>query len=280
VLAPADAYLPDCQTLLTGNIYRNPDLRITMTFDGMECPQEVAELTKRVMADRSVAKVLDKNKFIFRSKELRSHFVSRSLIQIRLAAKTGSTLLGNRFFQLLYSRIAPYVHQLLPNAPLTDGHIQKIQFSSKIVKASGLAFTPSDLEAFYAIRSSKDILEYSKGFRAALRESAKFDDCEDRFLELMLKAMDTEEIATKAASAFQTAGSVTTALGFIPVLGTAASCFGALSDAAGRASSLRADNASWFLLGPKMQEVAIRSHVAKAVRANIKIQRTVSKVTN
>jgi hypothetical protein len=244
-----------------------------MSFDETEWSQEVSELTQMVLADRSVSEVLDKNRFIFRSKKLRHHFVSRSLLQIRLAARTRSTLLGNRFFQLLYSRMAPYIHQLsFDEAPL-QSQPQKVLLSSKLIKASGLAFTPSDLESFYDIRSSKKIMDYSEDFRAALRESAKFEDCEEKFLEMMHQAMETEEIATKAASGFQTAGSVSTALGFIPVVGTAASCVGALTDAAGRASSARADKASWFLLGPKMHEVAIRSHLGKSVRANLKIQR-------
>jgi hypothetical protein len=247
-----------------------------MSYDETERVQEVSELTQRVLADRAVTELLDKNRFIFRSKKLRQHFVTRSLLQIRLAARTESTLLGNRFFQLLYSKLAPYIYQLSFDRPPLQSQPPKVLLSSKLIKASGLAFMPSDLEAFYEIRSSKKIMDYSEDFRAALRESAKFEDCEEKFLELMREAMETEEIATKAASAFQTAGSVSTVLGFFPVIGTAASCVGAWSDATGRASSSRADNASWFLLGPKMQEVAIRSQLGKSLRANNKIQRAES----
>jgi hypothetical protein len=60
-----------------------------------------------------------------------------------------------------------------------------------------------------------------------------------------------------ATTAFQTTGSVMNVVGLIPVVGTVASVANIATDVSARLAEAQAKKRRWYLLGPKMSEVAL-----------------------
>jgi hypothetical protein len=75
---------------------------------------------------------------------------------------------------------------------------------------------------------------------------------------LMREAMDDSTVAKQVAGGLQTSGSALNLIGFIPFVGNIASAMGVGTDAGSRVADKVADRKSWYLIGAKMQEIAIR----------------------
>jgi hypothetical protein len=258
LLGAADAHLPDLRSYLSGRRYHHPHLGITLDYDDNEWATDTQEIARRAAADPATKQLLGENALFADNAKLQHHFLCRTALQIRLAARSSGTLVGDDFFKRAYSVVAPWVPELVRDANLVANEPSKLSLREETVSLIGLDFAPSDLDAFAAIRSSKEIAKYTSSFREALAHAQNTGDLEGTLIEIMAHAMDTEEVAQRASSAFETAGSVMNVLGFIPVIGTLASAIGVGTDAAGRIAGARSESADWFLLGPKMREVALR----------------------
>lgn len=127
----------------------------------------------------------------------------------------------------------------------------------------GLDFPTDSIDSFFAIRQSKEISEYATEFRSALSSAMSTGDVTDFLVKLMKRAMHQDEIRAKAAGGFQTLGSMANVGGLIPVVGTIASGIGIGADVANRAFSQASGKKQWYLLGPKMKEVALKSMLSK-----------------
>jgi hypothetical protein len=258
LLGAADAQLPDFQRHMSGRQYHHPDLRVSLNWDDNEWAPETQAVARAAAAEPHMQQLLAAHMGLSGDQKLQHHFLCRAALQIRLAARTGGTLVGDEFFQRIYSAVAPWVIELLDDPPQRTASVSKLMISETTLKVVGLNFSPANLDAFAAIRGSEDVATYAASFRAALSEAHASGDLESRLLDLMAEAMDSGDVAMKAARAFQTAGSVVNVLGLIPVVGTVASAAGLVTDTAGRIATSRAGRADWFLLGAKLKEVAIR----------------------
>lgn len=258
ILGAADAHLPDSQAYLTGHIYEHPDLNISLDFNENEWADDNQEIAKHAATDPALVKLLIENESVVGDSSLWHHFLCRTVLQIRLAAKSGGTLIGDDFFKKIYSLVAPWVSELSKlNIVRASEPISKLDISTSLVDLIGLDFSPANLDAFAAIRASKEISRYATSFRQALADSQASGDLEGTLIELMAQAMETSAVANKVSSAFQTTGSIMNVLGFIPLVNTVTSVIGVTSDVASRAASSKADRADWILLGPKLREIAL-----------------------
>ncbi len=227
ILAPADAKLPDSASYLSGREYYHPDLRLTMKYTGdHEWSDETQEVAKAAAANPEVTGLLTQIAHVGSDRNKQHHFLCRLVIQNRLAMATSATLVGDSMFQRL----------------------------SKLV----LNFAPGTREAFTAIRSSRAISGYAESFRKALITASSQANLDTALVQLMREAMDSADIAEQVAGGLETSGSALNLIGFIPLVGNIASIMGVGTDAASRTAEKVADKKSWYLIGAKMHEVALR----------------------
>jgi hypothetical protein len=188
LLGAADAQLPDSRSYLSGRRYEHPDLRISLDYDDNEWAQETQDVARAAAADAATARLLDENALLSGDKKLQHHCLCRTALQIRLAARAGGTLVGDEFFKRTYSLVAPWVPELAQRGDAKPTVVSKLAISENLVKLVGLDFAPGDLEAFAAIRASKEIAMYASSFREALSEALGAGDLEGRLIELMAQA--------------------------------------------------------------------------------------------
>lgn len=258
VLAPADAQLPDSQSYTVDRVYRHPDLRISMSWKDHEWSDINQEVAKAAAADPAVREALAALPHIGSDQQKQHHFLCRLVLQNRLAGATAATLIGNTAFQRLSALVAPWIGSIASGVKAAASGPAKLPISEEALDVVGLNFAPRTIDAFAAIRASSVITDYATSFREALASAASGSDLDQRLLQLMREAMDSADIADQVAGGFSTAGSALGLLGFIPFVGTAASIMGVGTDAGSRMAEKVAEKKSWYLIGAKMQEVAIR----------------------
>jgi len=265
-LAPADASLPDHGSYLRDGIYYHPDLRIGSNLGDNEWSDENLAVAAAALSSEGAPAFLNSNPALRGGTNLHTHFLARTSLQIRLAAKTKATLIGDSFFRHAYSFVAPWVRELL-GEPTTAGQPRsKIAIEERTLDVVGLDFSPADLGAFAAMRASKEIAKYADSFRKAVEDASLHDQLEPRLLGLMAEAMDSGDVAKHVSRGFQTAGSMMTAVGLVPAIAAPASALEAVADVAGRTAAGVAARKDWYLLGAKMKEIAIREALERHKR--------------
>lgn len=258
ILAPADAPLPDIQSCTVDRLYRHPDLRISMNWKEHEWSELNKEIARVAGRDPAVRKAVAALPHIGEDHDKQHHFLCRLVLQNRLASATEATLVGNSAFQQISALTTPWIGSVAGTADNTGGQPTKLSISEQALDVVGLNFAPATLDGFAAIRASAAIKDYATSFREVLASAASAPDLEPKLLQLMREAMDSADIAKQVAGGFSTAGSALGVLGFIPFAGTAASIMGLGTDASARTAEKVAEKKSWYLIGAKMQEVAIR----------------------
>ena len=126
------------------------------------------------------------------------------------------------------------------------------------IRLLGLDFSPSNIDAFYAIRGSRAITSYSSRFREVAFSIPASANQEVAFVDLMAEAMDDADVAKHAAKAFDSAGAIMNVVGLIPVVGSLASAAGIGSAIGEKVAERKQESHEWFLIGNKMREVEIR----------------------
>ncbi|HOY88065.1 MAG TPA: hypothetical protein PLP67_06810 [Methylotenera sp.] len=258
ILAPADTQLPDSRSCTVDRLYRHPDLRISMNWNENEWSDLNKEIARVAGQDPAVQKAVAALPHIGNNQDMQHHFLCRLVLQNRLASATEATLVGNAAFQQISMLTAPWIGSVTGGAEVGVGQPTKLPISEQALNVVGLNFAPATLDSFGAIRTSDAITDYATSFREALASAASAPDMEQNLLQLMEEAMDTEDVAKQVAGGLSTAGSALGVLGFIPFVGSAASVMGLGTDAGARTAGKVAEKKSWYLIGAKMQEVAIR----------------------
>jgi hypothetical protein len=169
-------------------------------------------------------------------------------------------LVGNSIFQELSALAAPWIASIGESG---ERKAETIPVSVSTLEIVGLDFAPMNLDAFAAVRDSNAISEYAISFREALASAASAPDLERSLIGLMIEAMHREEIANKVSSGLSTTGSMLEVAGLVRAVGTVAGLAGMAADAGKRASDAAARKHSWYLIGARMQEVAVREFLKK-----------------
>jgi hypothetical protein len=165
VIAPADHGLPDYHSFISGDHYEHPDLSLSMSWGDNEWSPENTAAAEALLSRPQVKELMDSHPLFERDDRLQHHMLCRSILQIRLAAESNALLLGNGFFNALYTQIAPLVSQLLPSGLQPGMKPMSLSLEQSELDALALDFTPSDIDAFAAIRASDEISEYAESFR-------------------------------------------------------------------------------------------------------------------
>ena len=161
LLGAADAQLPDLQTYMSGREYHHPDLRVSLNWDDNEWAPETQAVAHAAAGESATRQILNANPAFAGDQTLQHHFLCRTALQIRLAARTGGTLVGDEFFQRVYTAVAPWVFELHGESSAPPPVVSKLEISETILTVTGLDFSPANLDAFAAIRASEDIAKYA-----------------------------------------------------------------------------------------------------------------------
>lgn len=267
ILAPADTQLPDAHSFTVGDLYRHPDFRISMNWVENEWSDLNQEIAQVACSDPAVQKAVAALPHIGNDQKRQHHFLCRLVLQNRIASATEATLVGNTAFQQISALAAPWIGAVLGSAKIAADQPAKLPITEQTLDVVGLNFAPANIDSFGAIRTSAAITGYAASFREALASAASAPDLEQKLLQLMEEAMDSENIARQVAGGLSTAGSALGALGFIPFAGSATSIMGLGTDAGARTATKVAEKKSWYLIGAKMQEIAIRDLLKR--RSNV-----------
>jgi len=262
-LASADHDLPERQRYRTGDSYFHPELRLSVSHKDFEWTGEAKSLAEFCFKSRLVDNLFAGVPLFSGNRGLQHHFLSRLVLQVRLAIRLNALLVGDRFFQSVYRAVGPYIKQFVDDTPgpLPEG--LTLELSERTIAVTGLEFAPASFDAFCAIRASKQISEYATSFRDAISKARTSSDLDSGLLHLMKQALDSEEIARRASAALQATGSVLNVVGLIPVAGTVASIGSIATDIAGRAADAKARKHHWYLLGSEMKSVALTDLLRK-----------------
>lgn len=267
VLGSADHPLPDWEKYRVGPGYFHPDLRVLASFDDQEWTAEGEELAGKAWEGQLLEDIFRGVPHLAGDRGAQRHFVCRLLQQTRMAVKYEATLVGDHIFQAAYLKLAPMLEPLVSERPSSRLRDTVLAVGSSTLSVVGLDFRPGNLDAFAAIRNSADISAYAKNFRAAITLASTNADRERALLLAMREAMEFEKVARVAQGALETTGTVASVVGFIPILGSVASAVGVAADAGERAAEKYADGRSWYLIGSRMQEIALKDALARLEKA-------------
>lgn len=265
-LASADHALPDYAKYVTGDDYYHPELRLAMSWQDREWSKEGEAFARFASRTRILDKHFATHPLFSRNQDARRHFLCRLVQQIRLAIRRNAVIVGDDFFQSVYSTVAPHIKAFMDDSAGTLPSGITLAINHSTLAVTGLDFAPSNFDAFAAVRASKEVSDYAASFRKAIGKARDSSDPHDTLLDLMREAMDSERVSELAAGAFQSTGSVLNVVGMVPVLGTGASVGSIAADIAGRAAAAQARHERWYLLGPKMKEVSLKGILRKRQR--------------
>jgi hypothetical protein len=262
-LASADHGYPDYKTYLVGDSYRHPELRIAMSWQDREWSKEGEEFAKYANVTRLFGDIFEKHPHFRGNKNAQEHFLCRLIQQIRLAIRKDATIVGNDFFYSVYQIAAPHVKAFIDDSTgqLPEG--LALNLGERTLDIVGLNFSPENFDEFAAVRSSVEISKYATAFREAVVEASSTPNLQSRLIDLMKEAMDSQDVARRAKGVFQTTGSILNVAGFIPIAGTIASVGGVVADAAERGLEKKISLKDWYLIGPKMKDVALKDFLSK-----------------
>ena len=233
-----------------------------MNWEHNEWDHENRAIAKVLMESNTIRALLASVPLFASDNFIKEHFLCRSLLQIRLSQLHGGVIIGNTFFNKVYDAIIEQVGEAVFSTPV-DNKQGLWTLEERTLDIVGLDFPADSIDSFVAIRQSKEISEYSAEFRSAISSAITTGNVTDSLLQLMKKAMDQDAIRVKAAGGFQVLGSAANVGGLIPFLGSIASGLSIGADVASRAFSRASTNKQWYLLGPKMKEVALKRMLSK-----------------
>lgn len=270
VLAPADGQLPDYRTYQHGDKYDHPHLRIATSWEHPEWEAENRDIARQLLKSANIRAVLSRIPLLASDEVFKEDFLCRTLLQMRLADRSGSVLVGNSFFHTVCDSIIADVVDVI-SAPSNPGHVTWALDPSTL-DLVGLNFPANSIDSFAAIRQSRQVSEYAVNFRMAVASAMSQPEATNSLLRAMKVAMDQEEIRNLASSGFKTIGSAANVGGLIPLYGTVSSIIAIGLDAGSRALDRSIAEKQWYLLGPKMREIDLKSMLSQLDRGIVRTQ--------
>lgn len=258
VIAPADARFPDVHANLTGDLYSHPDLRLSSDFKYNEWDKENKKMSKWLLRNKNIQKLFEGNSH-FSDTYIRHNFLCRVLLQIRVADANNAVLVGNSFFNQIYNETI----RCFGESDLNQRKNALWTLDLSFMDIFGLDFGSTDIDTFAAVRQTKEISAYANAFRDAISQALPAQDLKQRLLQIMKEALEHENIARRTGKAFQTVGSVANVGGLIPFVGTITTGIGIGADVSSRVAQKVEADKQWYLLGPKMKEVALKDLITR-----------------
>lgn len=194
-------------------------------------------------------------------------FASRALLHLQVAEDVGATILAGSMFVEFCALLDACVPALGDIADQVPAFPADRILDPEFLDVYGINFSPADLSAFVSVRADKEIQAYAHRFCSTLLQVTNLIEREREFVQAICTAIDHEAISKKAAGVLETTATVCGVAGLIPVLGLVPGIAGLAADAGARSAKLTEKRAGWFLVGPRMQEVAMKDFLRR--KANL-----------
>ena len=258
LLPPADEYLPDHQEHSVGNAYFHPELRVRVSRD-WDFVREADEIAKLLMQDAEILKLATALPELPQNPEKFEFLLSRVIGQLRLALQNNAVIIGGPTAGQLVTAVWRLVEHDITEIGAKHPCPTFLPFGEDLFNVTALTWDCKDVDALKAIRTSKEVIEYSDRFRRALFSAASSQDMSKSMRRLMYEAMQNEAISRRAKGALETVGVASTAIGAIPAIGTPAALVGLKSFLAYKQAERKEQSHQWYLLGLKIRELELKS---------------------
>lgn len=257
ILVGADAFLPDTESSTKDGNYWHPDFRIRVPNSHYsEWDENNTKLAEQLLTSPVVLDAFRSSYPDLLQPHDRLQLLCRLLLQMQAAQSYDAVIVGDANLCAL--------HNVILGMLTAAGQEQVAAFSSDTLALNsstlmivGLEFNCADMDAFAAVRQSKEIRSYGEQFRKAISTARTAPDLTKQLLLLMKEAKEKYEISNKIAGGFETGSSITTVAGLIPFLGTATGLIGLGADAAARTARHAQTKREWYAIGAHMQRVAL-----------------------
>lgn len=263
ILVGADSSLPDRDGATSGGNYWHPDFRIRVPdSDYAEWDDDNKKLAEELLVSPVVIDGFRSSYPSIIGEFERLQMLCRLLLQMRAAQKYDAAIVGDAHLCALHDVV-------LGVLCATDQHFGEVFTSESLaldcstLEIVGLEFNCQDLDAFAAVRQSKEISQYAEQFRNAISVARDTPDLRGKLISLMKEARETYQIASKIAAGFEAGSTVTGVAGLIPVLGSVTSFIGIGTDAAARAARRVQDQREWYAIGAHMKRVALEDFLSR-----------------
>jgi hypothetical protein len=248
ILAPADCYMPDYRTYLSGDRYDNQSLGVLSDWDWVPKDEEIEPILINLISS------IRKRNILSRVPDNAIRQIVRGVIvQLRIAVEYDADIIGNASYQhlcrLVQNELLNYqeVNVIDPDSTLSLD--LKLAFS-----LAGLHFSLQNLDEFVALRESTTVRLYGKNFRRTIEELPISSSRERLLLQSMLDVMNSADLAEKIAGGLDIAGTGAGYLSLIPGIGTAVGIASLCGDHASRGLELWRKNRMWWMLGPEISK--------------------------
>jgi hypothetical protein len=259
ILVGADAFLPDRENSTTDDNYWHPDFRIRVPNSHYAEWDE----DNRALAEQLLQSPIIINEFRTRYYHLlkehdRLQMLCRLLLQMHAAQTYDAVVVGDANLCALHNSILK-VLTATSQQQSEAFQSESLAIDSHTSSIVGLEFHCADMDAFAAVRQSKEIRIYAEQFRNAIStaRSENASDLTRQLLLLMKEARETNGIANKIAGGFETGSSIIGVAGLIPFVGSVTGLVGLGTDAAARAARHAQSKREWYAIGAHMQRVAL-----------------------
>ncbi|HDR9260274.1 TPA: hypothetical protein QDB21_006314 [Burkholderia vietnamiensis] len=257
ILVGADSSLPDRGESTSDGSYWHPDFRIRVpNSDYAEWDDDNKELAAELLASPAVVGSFRSNYSHIIDEFERLQMLCRLLLQMRAAQTYDAVIVGDANLCALHD----VVLGVLSATDRCCGErfiSESLALNRSVLSIVGLEFNCPDLDAFSAVRQSKEISHYAEQFRQAVSVARSAPDLREKLLYLMREARETYQVANKIASGFEAGSTITSVAGLIPFLGSATGLIGIGTDVGARTARHVQNQREWYAIGAHMQRVAL-----------------------
>lgn len=255
-ITPADIGLPDPRSFSDGQDYYNPLIGTHHNWTEFHAARgDLGRLAEEDLQDPDIVALLPNEKWA------RKQVLDRVNYVAMLSRRENAKLMVGSKARAILDIKARKAERVAEQTPLAFEGDEKVKILNKYFDFVCFHFVAPRYDDLVALKQNEEVKAYAWEFHKTMNSVAEDPDPYQSFMRLMATAQNKASIAKQVQGGFAASGRICTWLGLIPLVGSAASGVGALTDAAGKTAEILAGRQSWYLLGPKMSEVLLHDRM-------------------
>lgn len=186
------------------------------------------------------------------------------MLHLGTAKANGAHILGGEMFTdfcALLSKSKTVLGEL--SVWINPEELANVIVNPEDLNVYGINFSPPDLDSFVSVRSDQNVKDYAHRFCDALLNKDNPLKREKALVRAIREAIDMESVSKRTAGVLETTASALGIVGLIPVVGTITGGAGIVADASARSARAAEHKSRWYLVGTKMQEVALMAFLRR-----------------
>jgi hypothetical protein len=190
------------------------------------------------------------------------HYLCRLLLQVRATAESGALLVLSEPDRAILKEIGDFLiqHRLASPYPLPD--VSERVIAGDDFAAGLLNFSPPDAIAMAAVKRDPLVQKYAQKVVHFLKDTSSISS-QRELLRAMQETHDQAVAGRKAEKVFEAMGWCVKPLHYVPGLGEALTLAEDAKDAINKWVGREAERKEWYLLGVKMQDIAVSDYLSR-----------------